>query len=164
MYIFDSPRGQLMIWFYRFAHIASVCRKKFWLHKVWANPILIFYRLLTEIIFGYEIPAACIIGKDLIIDHGYGIVINKHVVIGDNCRIKHNVTIGCKTMPDGGQGPSPVIGNFVDIGAGAIIIGEIIIGNNVQIGAGAIVTTNVPDNSVVRGQRAVVFSASQIIQ
>jgi putative colanic acid biosynthesis acetyltransferase WcaB len=114
---------------------------------------------LTEFLFGYEIPAATNIGKGLFVDHGYGIVINKHAVIGNFCRIKHGVTIGCKTNLDGSQGPSPRIGNYVDIGAHAIIIGGISIGDNVRIGAGAIVTKDIPPNSVVRGTSAAVFQA-----
>lgn len=138
-----------MIGTYRLANIASRARKKNILNSIWAVPILITYRILTEIVFGYEIPAATVIGKNLFIDHGYGIVINKNSILGDDIRIKHMVTIGCKTMPDGSQGISPKIGNNVDIGAGAKIIGDISIGNNVKIGAGAIITKNIPDNTTV---------------
>ena len=75
--------------------------------------------------------------------HGFGTVINGSAVIGCNCTILHNVTIG------GGHGGSPVIGDNVYIGAGAIIIGGVHVGNNVKIGAGAIVVEDIPDNSTV---------------
>lgn len=150
-----------MVSFYRFAHIASVARKENWLHNFWAVPVLIIYRLTNEFIMGYEIPAATKIGKNFFIDHGYAIVINKHTVIGNFFRIKHGVTIGCKTLPDGTQGGSPIIGNHVDIGAGAKIIGEITIGNNVTIGAGAIVTRDIPNNSIVYNEIHLIVSANK---
>lgn len=137
-----------MIASYRLANFASRARKKSFLNNIWAVPILIVYRILNEIIFGYEIPAATTIGSNLFIDHGYGIVINKNSIIGDNVRLKHMVTIGCKTMPDGSQGRSPRIGNNVDIGANAKIIGDIVIGDNVKIGAGAVITKDIPSNSI----------------
>ena len=51
---------------------------------------------------------------------------------------------------------APVIGNNVDIGAGAKLIGRITIGDNVIIGANAVVTKSVPPNSIASGIPAVV--------
>ena len=51
---------------------------------------------------------------------------------------------------------APRIGNNVDIGAGAKVLGAIVIGNNVTIGANAVVTRDVPDNSLAVGVPAVV--------
>lgn len=150
----DNPRGSIMILLYRIANFSSRSRKRSWIHWIWSVPILIIYRFITELYFGYEIPAATVIGKGLFIDHGYGIVINKHSIIGRSCRIKHGVTIGCKTMPDGTQGPSPIIGDRVDIGANAVVLGGIVVGSDVKIGAGAVVTKSVPDGAVVRGRSA----------
>jgi serine O-acetyltransferase len=48
-----------------------------------------------------------------------------------------------------------VIGNNVDIGTGAKILGPISIGNNVVIGANAVVIRDVPDNCVAAGVPAV---------
>lgn len=148
-----------MVSSYRLANKASVARKKNFLNNVWAAPILVLYRFINEFLMGYEIPAATIIGKSFFIDHGYGIVINKHTIIGDFFRIKHGVTIGCKTLADGSQGKSPIIGNHVDIGAGAKIIGDITIGNNVKIGAGAIITKDIPSNSVAYNQSNLIISS-----
>ena len=88
------------------------------------------------------------IGEGFVLIHGFGTVINGSAVIGKNCTILHNVTIGA------GKGGSPVIGDNVYVGAGAIIIGNVIVGNNVKIGAGAIVVENVPDGSTVVSQKS----------
>ena len=50
---------------------------------------------------------------------------------------------------------APDIGNDVDIGSGAKLLGPIRIGNNVLIGANAVVICDVPDNSVAVGVPAV---------
>lgn len=144
-----NPRGSLMVGAYRVANFSSRKKRELKYHLVWAAPVLILYRFFTELIFGYEIPAATEIGKGFLIDHGYGLVINKHTRIGDYFRVKHGVTIGCKTLPCGGQGPSPKIGDNVDVGANAMIIGDVNIGSHVKIGAGAIVTKDVPSYCVV---------------
>lgn len=44
----------------------------------------------------------------------------------------------------------PVIGDNVEIGAGAKVLGPIMVGNNVKIGANVVVTRDIPDNSVVK--------------
>jgi serine O-acetyltransferase len=51
---------------------------------------------------------------------------------------------------------APVIGNNVDIGSGAKLLGRIRIGDNVLIGANAVVVRDVPDNSIAVGVPAIV--------
>lgn len=76
--------------------------------------------------------------------HGLnGIIVSHNAVIGENCTIFHQVTIG------EGRGGAPVIGNNVLIGAGAKVIGGIRIGDNVRIGAGCTVMQDVPNNTTV---------------
>ena len=66
--------------------------------------------------------------------------------------IYHQVTIGQ------GKDGAPKIGDDVQIGAGAIIIGNVIIGNRVKIGAGCVVTENIPDDAtVVSGKPRIIF-------
>lgn len=77
--------------------------------------------------------------------HLNGIIISHNAVIGENCTIFHQVTIGSNGKDDF----APKIGNNVLIGAGAKIIGNVKIGNNVRIGANSVVTKDVPDNKTV---------------
>ena len=51
---------------------------------------------------------------------------------------------------------APVIGNNVDIGAGAKLLGNIRIGNNVLIGANTVVLTDAPDDSLAVGVPATI--------
>jgi serine O-acetyltransferase len=93
------------------------------------------------------------IGQNFIIDHFGGIVISGYAKFGDNCRIRNGVVVGLRNV---GDGRAPIVGNNVDIGAGAKLLGPIRIGNNVHIGANAVVLCDVPDNSVAVGVPAVV--------
>ncbi len=76
--------------------------------------------------------------------HGlYGIIVSHNAIIGSNCTIFHQVTIG------EGKGGAPIIGDNVLIGAGAKIIGNVKIGSNSKIGVNAVVAHDVPENSIV---------------
>lgn len=70
--------------------------------------------------------------------HPVGIVIGGKSKIGEHCIIRQNVTIGQV------REQYPVIGDRVEVGAGAIILGGITIGDDAVIGAGAVVTRDVP--------------------
>lgn len=76
--------------------------------------------------------------------HGLnGIIVSHNAVIGRNCTIFHQMTIG------EGKNGAPTIGDHVLIGAGAKIIGNVHIGNNVKIGAGCVVAKDIPDHATV---------------
>ena len=84
---------------------------------------------------GVEIGGQCQIGKSLDIWHS-GVVINGNV--GDNCVFHGNNIIGKKGT--GMELKNPTLGNSVDVGANAVIIGNVTIADNCIIGAGAVVT------------------------
>lgn len=98
---------------------------------------------------GIEIHPGAVIGKNLFIDHGFGVVIGETSIIGDNVIIYQGVTLGGTGKDTGKRHPN--IGNNVFIGAGAKILGNITIGNNVKIGANAVVLKDVPDNVTAVG-------------
>jgi len=80
-------------------------------------------------------------------------VVSGYARFGNDCRIRNGVVVGLSRVED----PcAPIIGDNVDIGAGAKILGPITIGNNVLIGANAVVVRDVPDNSLAVGVPAVI--------
>ena len=92
---------------------------------------------------GYVGPGAVIQGEPTL-PHGlHGVFISRYAVIGANCRIYQNVTIGEV------DGRAPSIGANCLIGAGAVLVGDIHIGDHVKIGAGAVVARDVPSHSTV---------------
>jgi len=107
---------------------------------------------IIQIMTGIELPCEVEIGQNFVIDHFGGIVISGYAKFGDNCRIRAGVVVGLVRVDD----PcAPVIGNNVDIGAGAKLLGRIAIGNNVAIGANAVVVKDVPDDSIAIGVPAI---------
>jgi len=79
-----------------------------------------------------------------------------NAIIGKNCNIAQGVTIAQSNR--GKNQGTPSIGNQVWIGPNAVIVGKINIGNNVLIAPNAYVTTDVPDNSIVIGNPAIITS------
>jgi serine O-acetyltransferase len=161
--MFDNIRGDLR------AHGGDWAAQGFWALLVYrfgrwrygVRPALLrklmslIYKILfkiVQILTGIELPCEVEIGRNFVIDHFGGIVISGYAKFGDNCRVRNGVVVGLKNVDD----PcAPRIGNDVDIGAGAKLLGDISIGNNVVIGANAVVLTDVADNSIAVGVPAI---------
>lgn len=118
-----------------------------WILRIIGLPVRIFYYVVVRMFIGFDVPDTVVIGKRFNVYHGLGIVIHKDVLIGDNVTIRQNVTIGNSSSAS----DVPVIADYVEIGAGAIIIGDVRIGQGAIIGAGTVVTKNVKQNTVVVG-------------
>ena len=89
---------------------------------------------------GILIYAGCC-GKGLRIWHYGSIIISGSAKIGENCRFHGQACIG----NDGSSTAAPVIGNNVDVGVGAKIIGDVTLADGIKIGAGAVVTRSCLD-------------------
>jgi serine O-acetyltransferase len=122
------------------------------LRKVFSLIYKIWFKVI-QIVCGVELPCEAEIGDNFVIDHFGGIVVSGYAKFGNNCRIRTGVVVGLRRIDE----PSaPVIGNNVDIGSGAKLLGPITIGNNVVIGANAVVICDVPDNCTAIGVPAVI--------
>lgn len=132
---------------YRFGHARFVIRNR-WLRLPWTVIYMVLNKL-TEIVCGITIGSTAEIGRRLSIEHHGCIVIHGAARLGDDCLIRHGVTIGNKGAAD--PGAAPVIGHRVDIGAGAKILGRITVGDDVVVGANAVVVHDVPNNAIVGG-------------
>lgn len=78
------------------------------------------------------------IGKGVLLDHGTWLIIGETAVIGDDCLIMHNVTLG-KSGKNNDWDRHPKLGKNVFVGANAVILGNIKIGDNAKIGASSVV-------------------------
>ena len=134
-------------------------RWRYTIQQTWLRiPLSFVYKalkLLTQILTGIDLPCEVRVGRRLQIDHFGGIIISGDTVLGDDVVIRNGVTIGLKRT---GERGAPIIGNRVDIGAGAKILGAISIGDDVVIGANAVVITDVPANSLAVGVPARIIS------
>jgi serine O-acetyltransferase len=114
-------------------------------------PFSIAYKILhvlSQMLTGIELPCEVQVGRRLTIEHFGDIIISGDTVIGDDVVIRNGVTIGLKHT---GIRGAPVIGDRVDIGAGAKLLGAIRIGDDVAIGANAVVLQDIPANSLAVG-------------
>ena len=102
--------------------------------------------------YGYQIDINATISKGFYIGHFGTIIIGQDVVIGSNCNVAHNVTIG--RIPKGKLKGLPTIGDRVWFGTGAVVVGKIKIGSDVIIAPNSLVNFDVPDNSTVIGNPA----------
>jgi serine O-acetyltransferase len=110
-------------------------------------PSLVAY--LNRFLTGIEIHPGAKIGEGLFIDHGMGVVIGETSVIGNNCHLTQGVTLGGTSTRH--EKRHPTLGNNVQVGAGAKLIGAITVGDHARIGAGAVVVTSVPEYATVVG-------------
>jgi len=104
---------------------------------------LMFLWVRTQL--SIEIPRSTEIGPGLRVDHFGYLLINSQVKAGRNLWVKPGVVIG---QTETGY---PTIGDDVEVGVGAKVLGKIKVGSNVIIGAQSVVTRDVPDNTVVAG-------------
>lgn len=105
---------------------------------------------LVETAVGVSLPKSVQIGPGLRIWHFGGIFIHPETVIGSNCTLRQGVTIGNRRE----GGPVPVLGDDVELGAYAQVLGGIRIGNGCKIGAMAVVLCDVPDGATAVGSPA----------
>lgn len=115
-----------------------------------SSPYFVLYRVLVFWILHMELDWRLSVGERLRIFHGYCLVIHPATRIGKDVTLRHGVTLGNK-QPGGG---APEIGDGVEVGANAIIIGPVKVGDGATIGAGAVVTKDVPPRTVVAGNPA----------
>lgn len=99
-----------------------------------------------------EIHPGAKIGKNLFIDHGFGVVIGQTSIIGNNVTIYHGVTLGANKNTK--EKRHPTIEDNVIIGCHAVILGNIRVGKNAKIGANATVLHNVNENEIIKGPQA----------
>ncbi len=92
--------------------------------------------------YGIELHPTATVGKRLRLLHQGTIVIHRYARIGDDCQILHDVTLGAVdgVSPDSG----PTLGNGVQVGAGATIIGPVTVGDGARIGPNAVIMTDIP--------------------
>ena len=121
------------------------------------KPFSLLYKFsfkIVQILTGVELPCEVPVGRGFRIDHFGDIIVSGFARFGDNCIIRNGVTVGLKRVD---EPCAPQIGNNVNIGTGAKVLGKITIGNNVDIGANSVVMIDVPDDHIAAGIPAKVF-------
>ncbi|MGJ4892973.1 serine acetyltransferase [Bradyrhizobium sp. HKCCYLS3077] len=123
-------------WQSRRGPLAAICCK-----------VLVLRHRFWSVVTAADIPLNCSIGGGLLIPHPNGIVVHPGARIGNNCLLFQQVTIG---SVEGGSA-LPRIGDHVDVGAGAKILGPVCVGSHARIGANAVITKDVEAGSTAFG-------------
>ncbi len=95
-----------------------------------------------------DIPLGFDPGGGFVLPHPTGVVIHPGAVVGPNCLLMHQTTLGAAR---GNRKGTPTLGGHVDVGAGAKIIGAVTIGDHAIIGANAVVLIDVPAGATAAG-------------
>ena len=105
--------------------------------------------LLVRNLHGIELPSSARVGRRVVIDNRGGIVVHGNSVIGDECVLRRDVKLGSRSAdrPD----EAPRLGNGVNVGPGAKILGDVSVGDGAQIGANAVVFSDVAPHAVAAG-------------
>ncbi len=121
-------------------------------HWLWRHGMRFPARYVSQLArfyTGIEIHPGAELGRRLFIDHGTGTVIGETAIVGDDVTLYQGVTLGGTGKEKGKR--HPTLGNNIQVGSGAKLLGNITIGDNCRIGAGSVVLRNVPENSTIVG-------------
>lgn len=112
------------------------------------------YRVLRAWVNGFlgiDLPYTVRLGRRVRIWHHGGMVLGARA-IGDDVHIRHNTTFGVLNRREVAN--KPIIGNRVDIGAGACVMGAVTVGDDCVIGPNSVVLRDVEQASIVMGNPA----------
>lgn len=110
------------------------------------------FRLLYHMVttrYGVFIDFTTQIEGGLYLPHPCSIIVNRSTIIGKDCNLSQNNTIGVSNR--GRKMGCPVIGDRVYIAPGAVIFGNISIGDDSAIGANAVVNSDIPPGRTFAG-------------
>ena len=108
---------------------------------------------------GTEIHPGAQLGKHVIIEHGFGVVIGETAIVGNNVIILQGVVLGVRDAVRSHAGRRhPTIGDGAILCSGAKILGPIHVGRGARIGANAVVLSDIPDHATAVGIPAVIVS------
>ena len=121
-------------------------------HGLYGMGFFFLARFVSELsrgLTGIEIHPGALLGRNLVIDHGMGVVIGETAQVGDNCLIYQGVTLGGVSLTAVKR--HPTLGNGVTIGAGAKVLGPIELGDGCKVGANAVVTKSASAGATLVG-------------
>jgi serine acetyltransferase len=133
--------------------------------KLLRAPFSLLYRALyrhVRNVYGIDLPYTVQLGRRVVIEHQSGIIIHGDSAIGDDCILRQGVTLGNRYTERPLEAPK--LGQWVNVGAGAKILGPVWIGDHANIGANAVVLHDVPSGRTAVGIPARLLKPGQSAQ
>jgi serine O-acetyltransferase len=127
-----------------------------WAHACWRHGFRWLGRFISNqarFLTGIEIHPAALIGRQVFIDHGMGVVVGETAEIGDGCTIYQGVTLGGTSLAKGAK-RHPTLGKGVIVGANSQVLGGFLVGDGARVGSNAVVLKPVPPGATAVGNPA----------
>ena len=139
---------------YRFGR--SVDRRRPGIAKAFLLKIYWLLFRFVETLTGISLPKEAMFGPGIRIWHFGGIFIHPHTRVGAGCTLRQGVTLGNRKP----AGPCPTLGDNVELGAYAQVLGGVTIGDNCRIGAMSVVLRDVPAGASAVGNPARIIQSN----
>lgn len=126
--------------------------------KLLRAPLTIVYRIhlkLIQVLCGIKLDYTVRVGRRVKLEHFGGIIVGA-VEIGDDVTLRQNTTLGIKDISN--LSGKPILEQGVNVGTGAVIVGEVRVGRYSVIGPNSVVDTDIPPFSIVNAAPSVVTS------
>ncbi len=104
--------------------------------------------------FGMCVSPNVKIGMGLHFPHPTGIVLGDATVIGENCSIYQNVTVGGARIGDAKKGNQPTVGNNVTLFSGSMVLGAVNVADNTVLAANSVLLKNADISGIYVGSPA----------
>lgn len=120
--------------------------------KLLGAPFGVLFRMMYQKvrnIYGIALPYTVKLDRRVVTEHQSRIVIHGDSQIGDNSIIRQGATLGNRYLDC--PFDAPKLGERVDVGAGAKILGNLETGNDAVIGANAVVLLDIPAGATAVG-------------
>jgi len=114
--------------------------------------ILIKRQLVIK--YGLFINRNALIGIGLRLPHPTSIIIGDCVIIGENCTLYQNTTLGGSRTGDVIIGNQPHLGNNCTVFAGGMVLGKVYLGDNCIVGANSLLLSDADENGIYIGSPA----------
>jgi serine O-acetyltransferase len=117
------------------------------------TPLLgVAIKQMTQLLTGADVDYRATVAPGFCLPHPVGVVVSGGARLGRSCTIHQGATVGSR--PAG----SPTLGDHVNVGPGARILGPIRLGSNVHVAANCVVTKSfVMDDVILAGVPATVI-------
>ncbi|MBW4658763.1 MAG: serine acetyltransferase [Drouetiella hepatica Uher 2000/2452] len=120
--------------------------------KLLRVPLSLLYKSLYRKVrngYGIDLPYTVKLGRRVVIEHQNGIIIHGYSEIGDDSIIRQGVTLGNRYLDR--PFDAPKLGDRVNVGAGAKILGKVTLGDGASVGANAVVLCDIPAGQTAVG-------------
>lgn len=125
-------------------------------------PMTLLYRIARHgatALWKMDLPYNSRIGRRVRFDH-HGCVFLGALSVGDDVVFRHAVTVGLASRHGVA---APIIGDRVEVGPGACIVGGIQVGDDAFVGANTVLTENLPARATALGNPARIVDLDKVV-